>query len=101
MVSNGGEIPSRKDFYPFRERISTFKNSYDFNFVVFSTTFVFQNYTVNFVNLVVLQCDAMNVFSHTEVLKNPESSGQALLKETLFVFPWHFYITLKPFSETI
>ena len=30
----------------------------------FSTSFVFQNYSINFLNLVVLQCDAMSVFSH-------------------------------------
>ena len=41
---------------------------------------------INFVDLhvVVLQCDAINVFSHTVVLKYPKVSEQALLKETLF-----------------
>ena len=43
------------------------------------------DYSINFLNLVVLQYDAMNVFSHTGVLKNPEHSGQALMSETLFI----------------
>ena len=73
MVPDWGEIPYRKDFYPFRERISTFYSSYDFSFVAFSTPLVFQDYSINFLNLIVLQCDAINVFSHTGVLKNPEA----------------------------
>ena len=47
---------------------------------------MFRDYSINFLNLVVLQCDALNVFSHTGVLKNPEGNEQALLKETLFIF---------------
>ena len=100
MVPNQGGIPSQKDLYPFRERNFTLQSSYDFNFFAFSTPFVFQDYWINFLKLVVLQCFAMNVFSHTGVLKNPKGSGQALLKETLFIFHLHFYLTSKPFLET-
>ena len=46
---------------------------------------MFQDYFINFLNLAVLQCDAMNVFSHTGLLTNPKGSGQALLKDTLFI----------------
>ena len=56
---------------------------------------MFQDYSIKFLNLVVLQCDAMNVFSHTGVLDNPKSSGQTLLKETLFIFPLTFLLNIE------
>ena len=37
----------------------------------------------------------MNVFSHTGVLKNPKGCGQALLKETLYIFPLIFLLDIE------
>ena len=58
---------------------------------------MFQDYSINFLSLVVLQCNAINIFSHTAVLKNSEDSGQVLLKETLFLFSLAFLLN----DETI
>ena len=95
MVSNRGGIPSPKDFYPFREIISTFLRSYDFNFVALSTPFVCLHYSINFLNRVVLHFNVMNVFLHTGALKSPKGSGQALLKEILFIFTLAFLFTIE------
>ena len=56
---------------------------------------MFQDYFINFLNQVVLQCDAMNIFSHTGMLKNREGIGQALLKETLFMFSLAFLLNIE------
>ena len=81
-------FPTGEEFLP--ERISTHLDKEFPHFQVYMISiffaFVFQHYFINFLPLVVVQCDAINVFSHTGVLKNPEVSGQALLKETLFIF---------------
>ena len=53
---------------------------------------MFHDYSINFLSLVVLQCDAMNIISLTGVLKNSEDSGQALLKETFFIFSLAFLL---------
>ena len=37
----------------------------------------------------------MNVFSQTGVLKNPEGSGLALLKETFFIFSLGFLLNIE------
>ena len=80
---------------------------------------MFQEYSINFLNLVVLQCDAMNIFSHgvlTGVLKNvfkknllvlkknifspecrkiPRAVDKPMLKETLFIFSLAFLLHIE------
>ena len=56
---------------------------------------MFRDYSINFLNLVVLQC-----YARTGVLKNPEGNEQALPKETLFIFGI-FLLISKLFSKTL
>ena len=56
---------------------------------------MFQDYFIHFCNDIVYQCNAMNVLSHTEVLKNLEGREQNLLKRTLFIFRHAFLIKIK------
>ena len=56
---------------------------------------MFQDYSINFLNLVVLQYDAMNAFSNTGMLKNIKGTGQALLKETFFIFSLALLLNIK------
>ena len=37
----------------------------------------------------------------TYSVEKSRGSGQALLKEHFIFFHWHFYLTSKPFSETM
>ena len=63
------------------------------NCVTFDAIFVFHSYSKHFLNVVDCQCDAINLFLHTEMLKNPEVKGQASLKKHLLFSGWHFYST--------
>ena len=60
---------------------------------------MFQDYSINFLNLAVLQCDAINIFSHTGLLTNPKGSGQALVKDTLFILALAFLLNIEAFLK--
>ena len=57
---------------------------------------------MNFLNVVVQQCEGKNVIlTYKGVKKSPGSGASFGEKYTFSFLDWHFYLTLRPFLETI